>query len=147
MADLIEAVSATSATIAFDAIGGGKQGGQILMAMEVAASRASGVYSRYGSSTHKQLYIYGNLDRGPTVFNRGFGMAWGMGGFLVTPFLIKIGAEAAQRLRERIAAEIKTTFASHYGKRVTLQEALRPEAIAVYGQQSTGAKYLITPHG
>jgi NADPH2:quinone reductase len=145
MQDLTEALVATSATIAFDAIGGGKQGGQILACMEAAALRKGSGYSRYGSTTHKQLYIYGGLDRGPTVLNRAFGMAWGMGGWLLTPFLVKIGAERAQQLRERVAAEIKTTFASTYARRVSLEEALSVEAISEFGKQSTGAKYLITP--
>jgi NADPH2:quinone reductase len=146
MEDLIEALVATSATIAFDAIGGGKQAGQILTAMEVAANKKASGYSRYGSTTHKQVYIYGGLDRGPTIFNRSFGMAWGIGGFLLTPFLQKIGAEEAMRLRERVASEIKTTFASSYAKHVSLAEALSLEAITAYGAQATGAKYLITPH-
>ncbi len=145
MEELVEAISATSATIAFDAIGGGKQGSQILTAMEIAASRKAGAYSRYGSTIHKQLYIYGGLDRGPTVLNRAFGMAWGVGGWLLTPFLIKIGPEAAQSLRQRVASEVKTTFASTYSKRVSLAGALDPETIAVYGKQATGSKYLITP--
>jgi NADPH2:quinone reductase len=146
MADLTAALTATSATLAFDAIGGGKQASQILTAMEIAASAKAGAYSRYGSTTHKQLYIYGGLDRSPTVLTRSFGMAWGIGGWLLTPFLIKIGAEAAQRLRERVAAEIKTTFASTYAKQVSLTGALELEAIAGYGKQATGTKYLITPN-
>jgi NADPH2:quinone reductase len=145
MADLIAAVTATSATIAFDAIGGGKLAGQILTAMEVAASSKAGNYSRYGSSTHKQVYIYGGLDRGPTVLNRSFGMVWGVGGWLLTPFLQKAGDETQKRLRERVANELKTTFASHYARQVTLQQALAPEVIAEYGKQATGTKYLITP--
>jgi NADPH:quinone reductase-like Zn-dependent oxidoreductase len=145
MADLIEALGATSATIAFDAIGGGKLAGQILTAMEVAANNKGGNYSRYGSSTHKQVYIYGGLDRAPTVLNRSFGMAWGLGGWLLTPFLQKAGAETQQRLRERVANELTTTFASHYARKVSLQEALAPDVIAVYGKQATGTKYLITP--
>lgn len=146
MADLIEALGATSATIAFDAIGGGKLAGQILTAMEVAANNKGGNYSRYGSSTHKQVYIYGGLDRAPTVLNRSFGMAWGVGGWLLTPFLQKAGAETQQRLRERVANELTTTFASHYARKVSLQEALAPDVIASYGKQATGTKYLITPH-
>jgi hypothetical protein len=146
MEDMIEALVATSATIAFDAIGGGKLVGQILTAMEVAASRKAGAYSRYGSTTHKQVYIYGGLDRAPTVLNRSFGMAWGIGGWLLTPFMQKAGAETVQRLRSRVASELKTTFASSYQRRVSLREALLPEVIASYGQQSTGAKCLITPH-
>jgi NADPH2:quinone reductase len=146
MKDLIEALVATSATIAFDAIGGGTLAGQILTAMEVAANRKAEGYSRYGSTIHKQLYIYGGLDRSPTVLNRGFGMAWGLGGWLLTPFLQKAGAETTQRLRERVVRELKTTFASNYGKRISLREALQPEHITAYGQQATGAKYLITPN-
>src|SRR5437879_1401502 len=146
MDDLTEALVATGATVAFDAIGGGKLAGQILTAMEMAANRTAKEYSRYGSTTHKQVYIYGGLDRGPTEFNRTFGMAWGMSGWLLTPFLQKIGFEAAQKLRERVAAEIKTTFASTYTKEISLAEALRIEEIAVYGQQATGGKYLINPN-
>ncbi len=146
MTDLTEALAETSATLAFDAIGGGKQVSQILTAMEIAANRKAASYSRYGSTTHKQVYIYGGLDRSPTVLNRAFGMAWGIGGWLLTPFLQKIGAEAAQRLRERVAAEIKTTFASHYAKHVSLPEVLQLESIMAYGRQATGAKYLVTPN-
>ncbi len=145
MDDLTEALAATGATIAFDAIGGGTLAGQILTAMEAAAVRTAKEYSRYGSTVHKQVYIYGGLDRGPTQFQRAFGMAWGIGGWLLTPFLQKIGFEAAQKLRERVAAEVKTTFASTYTKEVSLASALRLEEIAVYGKQATGAKYLINP--
>src|SRR5207247_9629373 len=121
-----------------NAIGGGRKAGQILTAMEIAANKTAKEYSRYGSTTHKQVYIYGGLDRGPTQFNRAFGMAWGIGGWLLTPFLQKIGFEAAQKLRERVAAEIKTTFASTYTKEISLAEALKPEEIAVYGKMATG---------
>jgi len=145
MEELTDALVETGATIAFDAIGGGRQGGQILSAMEVAANRNAKEYSRYGSTVHKQLYIYGGLDRGPTEFNRAFGMAWGIGGWLLTPFLQKIGAEAAQKLRERVASEIKTTFASKYTKEVSLREVLQLDSIAVYGKQATGEKYLVRP--
>ena len=107
--------------------------------------RSAGEFSRYGSTVHKQLYIYGGLDRGPTEFNRAFGMAWGMGGWLLTPFLQKVGPARAQELRERVAREVKTTFASSYTRVVSLREALSLEAIAVYGKQATGEKYLINP--
>jgi NADPH:quinone reductase len=146
MDDLTEAVAASGATVAFDAIGGGRLAGQILTAMEIAANKTAKEYSRYGSTTHKQVYIYGGLDRGPTEFNRTFGMAWGIGGWLLTAFLQKIGLEAAQKLRERVAAEIKTTFASTYTKEVSLAETLRIEEIAVYSKQATGQKYLINPN-
>jgi len=144
--ELIDALSATSATIAFDAIGGGTLANQILTAMEVAANRKASAYSRYGSTVHKQVYIYGALDRSPTVLNRGYGMAWGVGGWLLMPFLQKAGAETVQRLRARVAAELKTTFASSYARRVSLREALQPDVIAAYGKQATGTKFLITPH-
>ena len=147
MNQLIEALVATGATIAFDAIGGGKQAGQILTAMEVAANRTAKDYSRYGSTVHKQVYVYGGLDRSPTEFNRAFGMMWGVGGWLLTPFLQKIGPAEAQKLRERVAAEITTTFASRYTARVSLAQALSLDAIGVYGKQATGEKYLVQPNG
>ena len=146
MGDLVEALAATGATIAFDAIGGGKLAGQILTAMEAAINRKAAEYSRYGSSTHKQVYIYGGLDVGPTEFTRGFGMAWGMGGWLLFPFLQKIGRQRGQELRARVAAELKTTFASHYSQRLSMAEALRPENIAVYNRRATGEKVLLEPH-
>jgi len=142
---LIEAVSATDATIAFDAIGGGRLAGQILTAMEAAQSRKGGAFSRYGSTTHKQVYIYGGLDTSPTELTRGYGMAWGLGGWLLTPFLQKIGPAGAQELRERVAREITTTFASHYTRTISLTEVLQPEIIAVYNRRATGEKFLIDP--
>ncbi len=146
MEDLTDALAATGATLAFDAIGGGKQAGQILTCMEAAATRDAKNLGRYGSTVYKQVYIYGGLDRGPTEFNRNFGMTWGIGAWLLTPFLQKIGADGAQKLRERVAAGIKTTFASHYTNEVSLVEALRLEAIRAYGKQATGEKYLIRPN-
>jgi NADPH2:quinone reductase len=146
MDDLIEALRATSATLAFDAIGGGTLVSQMLTGMEVASTAVEGGYSRYGSTTHKQVYIYGGLDRGPTVLNRSFGMAWGIGGWLLTPFLQSIGPQKFQALRQRVAAELSTTFASSYTKEVSLAEALQPEAFDVYARASTGEKYLIAPH-
>ncbi len=143
---LTDALAETGATIAFDAIGGGRLAGQILTCMEAAANRNAAEYSRYGSSTYKQVYIYGGLDRGPTEFNRGFGMMWGVGGWLLTPFLQKAGGEVINRLRQRVAAEINTTFASHYTQVVSLPEMLTAEAIGVYSKQATGEKYLINPH-
>jgi NADPH2:quinone reductase len=146
MEDLTQALVDTGATIAFDATGGGKLAGQILTCMEAALSRTATDYSRYGSTTHKQVYIYGGLDTGPTEFNRNFGFAWGMGGWLLFAFLQRIGVEAVQVLRQRVAAELKTTFASSYSKEISLAEALQPDAIAVYGQRATGTKYLINPN-
>jgi len=144
--ELTAALAATGATIAFDAIGGGRLAGQILSCMEAAASATAREYSRYGSTVHKQVYIYGSLDRGPTELARNFGFAWSVGGWLLMPFLQKIGNADAQKLRERVARELKTTFASHFDSELSLAEALSLEAIAVYGKQATGAKALINPN-
>ena len=146
MAELTDALAETSATLAFDAIGGGELAGWILTCMESALGRSAGRYSRYGSTTHKQVYLYGGLDRSPTVLNRTFGMAWGVGGWLLTPFLQSIGPEAFRDLRERVAAGLETTFASTYTKQVSLVEALQPAAFSAYVLQATGEKYLICPH-
>jgi NADPH:quinone reductase-like Zn-dependent oxidoreductase len=146
MDDLTQALVETGATIAFDAIGGGKLAGQILTCMEAAINKTAKVYSRYGSSVHKQVYIYGGLDTRPTEVGRSFGMAWGIGGWLLLPFLMKIGAAEGQRLRQRVVDELKTTFASHYTQVVSLQEALQLDHIAVYGKRATGEKYLINPN-
>jgi NADPH2:quinone reductase len=145
MEDLTKALIETGATLCFDAIGGGKLASQVLTAMEAAANANAKEYSRYGSNVHKQVYIYGGLDRSPTELTRSFGMQWGVGGWLLTPFLQRIGFADAQKLRERVAAELKTTFASHYTREVSLAEALSLEAINAYGKQATGTKYLITP--
>ncbi|WGS02436.1 zinc-binding dehydrogenase [Bradyrhizobium sp. ISRA443] len=146
MDDLTNALVETGATIAFDAIGGGKLAGQILVAMETAINKSTTAYSRYGSSVHKQVYVYGSLDTRPIELPRGFGMAWGVGGWLLFPFLMKIGPEAGNKLRQRVLAELKTTFASHYTKVVSLQEALQLDNIAVYGKRATGEKFLINPN-
>ena len=143
--ELTQALAATGATLAFDAIGGGRLAGQILGAMEAAISRGAKEYSRYGSTTPKQVYIYGGLDTGPTEIVRNFGMTWGVGGWLLFPFLQKIGPHAAQALRQRVVDELKTTFASSYSKEISLAEALKPEEIAIYGQRATGTKYLLNP--
>ena len=143
--ELTDVLAATGATLAFDAIGGGKLAGQILACMETALVRSATTYSRYGSPTHKQVYLYGSLDTGPTQFSRSFGMAWGMGGWLVFAYMQKLEAGTMQAFKQRIAAELKTTFASHYTKEASLAQALSLEHIAVYSKRATGEKYLITP--
>ena len=145
MDELTDALAATGATLAFDAIGGGRLAGQILTCMEAAINRNAKEYSRYGSAVHKQVYLYGMLDTGPTEIVRNFGMAWGMGGWLLFLFLQKIGMAEAMKLRQRVAAELKTTFASRYTRTVSLAEALTPAAIAVYAKRATGEKFLIDP--
>src|SRR3954452_6119038 len=146
MDDLTNALVETGATIAFDAIGGGKLAGQILTCMEVAANKTAKEYSRYGSNVYKQVYIYGSLDTRPTELSRAFGMMWGIGGWLLTPFLQKIGPAEIGKLRQRVAAELKTTFASHYTQVVSLQEVLDLSNIAVYNKRATGEKFLINPN-
>jgi NADPH:quinone reductase-like Zn-dependent oxidoreductase len=146
MDDLTQALVETGATLAFDAIGGGKLAGQILTCMEIAANKTAKIYSRYGSSVYKQVYIYGGLDTRPIELNRAFGMMWGVGGWLLFPFLQKIGAADGMRLRQRVAAELKTTFASHYSQVVSLQEALQLSNVAAYAKRATGEKFLINPH-
>lgn len=143
--DLTQALVETGATVAFDATGGGALAGQILGCMEAALNRTATEYSRYGSTTHKQVYLYGGLNTGPTTFMRNFGMSWGIGGWLLFPFLQRIGADAAQALRSRVAAELKTTFASHYAGEISLQQALQLDVLARYGQRATGEKWLIIP--
>jgi NADPH2:quinone reductase len=144
-ADLTAALVATGATLAFDATGGGRLAGQILGCMEAAANATATEYSRYGSTVHKQVYIYGGLDRSPTEFVRNFGMAWGIGGWLLTPFLQKLGLEGMLRLRARVVAELTSTFASHYTDHVSLAGALALDAIGTYARQATGQKFLIRP--
>lgn len=144
--DLTAALIETGATIAFDATGGGPLANQLLSCMESAAKIKSPGFNRYGSNVHKQVYIYGGLDTSPTVLLRSYGLAWGIGGWLLTPFLERVGPEVAERMRQRVADEITTTFASEYAKEISLAEALDPENIAVYNKRATGEKYLINPH-
>ncbi len=146
MDDLTNALVETGATIAFDAIGGGKLASDILTCMEIAANKTAKVYSRYGSSVHKQVYVYGSLNPGPMELNRAYGMLWGIGGWLLTPFLMKIGRADGEKLRQRVSAELKTTFASHYTKVVSLQEALELSNVAAYAKRATGEKFLINPN-
>ena len=144
--DLTAALTTTGATIAFDAIGGGKLVSQILGCMEAAANANATEYSRYGSNVYKQAYIYGALDRGPTELIRTFGLSWGLGGFLLMPFLQKAGLEVMLRLRQRVIDELTTTFASHYTDEVSLADTLDPDTIRKYARQATGEKFLIRPN-
>ena len=147
MDDLTGALVETGATIAFDAIGGGRLGGQILTCIEAAAVKRMKEYSRYGSDTFKQLYVYGALDMSPTTLNRNFGFQWAVSGWLLTPFLGKIGAAGTQALKDRVVAELTTTFASHYTSEISLEQALDLNTLAAYNKRATGEKYLIVPHG
>jgi NADPH:quinone reductase-like Zn-dependent oxidoreductase len=145
IADLTAAIIETGATIAFDPIGGGQLTSDILNCMEVAAARDMKEHTIYGSDTFKQVYIYGALDRGPITLNRNFGFAWGVNGFLLFNALGKLGTQTVMKMRQRVANEITTTFASHYTHEVTLAEVLKLQSIAGYSKHATGEKYLITP--
>lgn len=143
---LTAAIRETGATIAFDAIGGGTLGSDILRAMERAAVENAGNYSRYGSDTFKQLYIYGALDLSPTTLNRmTFGFQWSVGGWLLFPFLQKAGPDVVARFRARVLDELTTTFASRYTQVVGLAQALQPDVLRQYERKATGEKFLIDP--
>jgi NADPH:quinone reductase-like Zn-dependent oxidoreductase len=147
MPSLIDAIAETQAFLAFDAIGGGRLAGQILTAMEQAALRTQPANGPYGSSQMKQVYIYGRLSTAPTEIGHNFGMKWGVGGWLLTPYMQAVGMEEVGRMRAKVASEIRTTFASNYTARITLDEAVQPEIIAAYARRATGEKYLILPNG
>ncbi|MEO1234084.1 MAG: zinc-binding dehydrogenase [Myxococcota bacterium] len=145
LGDLIEAIHATGATLAFDAIGGGSLASSILMAMEASESRRMKAYSIYGSTTHKQLYIYGSLDNAPTTLARSYGMAWGVGGWLLPNFMARAGREVGARMRARVAKELKTTFASHYTDEISLFDALDADTARRFQAKKTGQKFLLNP--
>ena len=144
---LVTACFESGATIAFDATGGGKLAGRILGAMEAALNKSTTTYARYGSTTHKQVYLYGGLDTSPTELTRNFGMAWGIGGWLVWPFMAKVGPGRANELKQRVASELKTVFATSYSKTITLDAMLDPETAKHFARAVTGEKYVVTPSG
>ena len=144
-AQLTDAIDTTGATLGFDATGGGTLANDILLAMEAAAARTPGAYSIYGSTHHKQVYLYGSLNFNPTTLNRGYGMAWGVGGWLLPNFMAKAGPEVHMRLNMRVLAELTTTFASQYAEEISLTDMMNPDMLAVYGVRSTGKKYLVNP--
>jgi NADPH2:quinone reductase len=144
---LTDACAESHATLGFDATGGGRLADRLLTAMERALVRSESGFNRYGSTTHKQVYIYGGLDRGATSLMRGYGTAWGLGGWLLPPFLARIGSERADALKGRVASELETTFKSEYTDQISLAEALTKERLVAYGAQATGQKYLVCPNG
>jgi len=144
---LRHAIAATGATVAFDAVGGGPLAGQILRAMEAVSRADAQEYSLYGSSVRKQVHVYGRLDPRPLEVDLSIGLAWQVGGWLLTNFLREVTPEDVGRMRTRVATELTTTFASTYGAEISLADVLSPEAIAGYARRGTGQKYLIAPHG
>ena len=104
-------------------------------------------YSRYGSNQQKRMFIYGRLDFGPTMLTPSYGFGWTLSGWLLTPFLANAGMERLMRMRKRVLDNLTTTFASHYKRKVTLEEMLTRDAILDYRRMKTGEKYLVTPWG
>lgn len=145
MEELITALAETKTTLGFDAIGGGPLAGQLLVAMEAAASRNMKEFSRYGSGQETQVYIYGRLDMSQTLVPPGVGFAWNLGGYLLTPFLQKVGPEVRAKMRQRVVDELTTTFASHYTAEISLAQALDLKTLQAYNAKATGEKYLINP--
>lgn len=141
---LAEAVAATGATLAFDAVGGGTLAGDILAAMERSTPPAE-YWTPYGSPVHKQVYIYGSLDFGPTEIRRTFGMRWAVGGYLLTDALGRLGGETVMKMRERVVSELKTTFASSYADTIGLADILELDHLGSAAKRGTGAKVLIDP--
>jgi hypothetical protein len=113
--------------------------------MEAAAARTPGAYSIYGSVKHKQVYLYGGLDQSETVLTRGYGMAWGVGGWLLPNFLARVGHEVGAKMRERVVKELTTTFENKYSDEISLTDVLKSEVVARYVTKKTGAKFLINP--
>ena len=144
-AELTKAITETGATLGFDAVGGGKLASQILNCMEMSEQSKMAGYSAYGSDIYKQIYIYGGLDMSPTTLNRSFGLSWGVGGWLLMPFMMRAGQEIVSKMKERIATELTTTFASNYASKVSLTEALSWDTIIKSSKRATGEKILITP--
>jgi NADPH2:quinone reductase len=145
MTDLTNAVHETGATLAFDATGGGRLASDILTAMEAAAARTPSAYSIYGSVKHKQVYLYGGLQQSETVLTRGYGMAWGVGGWLLPNFLARVGHEVGAKMRGRVVKELTTTFANKYSDEISLSDALKADIVARYYAKKTGEKFLINP--
>jgi len=143
--ELTAALQETGATLAFDAVAGGNLADRILACMERAIS-AGAEYDIYGADVHKQVYLYGNLDRSATELRRTYGMSWGVAGWLMPRFLQRAGRERVAQLRERVAAGLTSTFATNFTDRVSLAEALKPEAFTAYGRPNTGTKFLVTPN-
>ena len=142
---LIDAISETKATLAFECIGGGDMAGQILEAMEKSLASKADTYSVYGTTTLKQVYIYGSLNQAPTTFSRSFGLYWSISGWLVTPIIQKLGVEGFMAMQKRVADEIDTTFKSDFHKSISLDEMCEPDHILEYVKAGSGKKYLVKP--
>ena len=144
---LVAALDETGATLAFDAVGGGTLASTLLESMERVATAKMGAFGRYGSPVHKQLYCYGVLDAGPKIIDGNLGMAWGLGGWLMTWFYRRLPAGDVERLRARVARELTTTFRTLYAEEIGLADLLVPEIVRAFSRRATGQKFLVVPHG
>ncbi len=142
---LIDALAETGATLAFDAISGGRLVNDILVAMEQAQAKRGVQFTVYGSGVHKQVYVYGRLDLGPMNLTAGMGMQWGVGGWLLTPELAKVGPERTMAMRKFAVEERNGVFASHYTRTIGLEEMLEPDVVRAYDRKATGEKFLVDP--
>jgi len=145
MRQLSAAIEDTGAFYGFDPVGGGQGVDNAFKAMEQVAVSRMTEYSRYGSNQPKRMFIYGRLDMAPTILSPSYGFGWTLSGWLLFPFLQTAGAETVSRMRARVRESLTTTFASHYKKRVNLDEMLTKQAVTDYRVMRTGEKYLVTP--
>ena len=144
--DLTMTITATGATLAFDAVGGGSLADTILRAMEASLLGArQTTFSRYGTAIAKQVYIYGSLNLEPTVLSRTYGSSWSVGRWLFLNFLQEAGNETVRSLKERVLQELSTTFAVQYKRTLSLSDVLDPEFAKEYAKRSTGKKFLVNP--
>ena len=90
-------------------------------------------------------FIFFVIAVGLVYSKRNYGVAWSLGPWLLPVFVQKVGPEVTRRLQARVVAELKTTFASHYTKEISLAGALHADEIAVYARRVTGEKYLVNP--
>jgi len=145
MRQLSAAIEDTGAFYGFDPVGGGQGVDNAFKAMEQVAVSRMTEYSRYGSNQPKRMFIYGRLDMAPTILSPSYGFGWTLSGWLLFPFLQAAGTQTVSRMRERVRENLTTTFASHYKKRVNLDEMLTKQAVTDYRAMRTGEKYLVTP--
>ena len=145
MPRLVAAIATTGATLGFDAVGGGRLASQMLTAMDQAQAKRGAEYSIYGSTAHKQVYLYGRLDPSPTSLSAGLGMYWGVGGWLLTPRLAQLGRERTMAMRRYAVEERNGVFASHYTQTISLEELLEPEVARAVNRKATGEKFLVDP--
>ncbi|MCA9609656.1 MAG: NADH oxidase [Myxococcales bacterium] len=145
MRALVAALAATGATLGFDAIGGGEMADRILIAMEQAQLSRGQAPGAYGTPVHKQVYVYGRLDTGPTTLTPSYGLYWGVGGWLVTPWLQRVGLERMMEMRRFAIEERNGIFASRYTDTIGLDLMIDPEVARAYQRKATGQKYLVDP--